>query len=553
MTGQANFLQSLGWAVLNSLWQLALLWVIYQIITIILKTAKSSFKSSLAFTFLIGGFGWFIFTFFTAYLSGEEKTVVTSAFVNADANEQVSVWLQQTLPVASIFYLALLILPLLHFIRNYRYVQVIRKYGLTKMNVEWRIFVSKVSAQLNIKQTVRIWVSEFVTSPVTIGFLKPVILVPLAAINHLTPQQLEAVLLHELSHIKRNDYLINLIINFIKVVLYFNPFVKAFVKIVERERETSCDEMVIQFQYNSHEYASALLLLEKANYDSNMFSVAAAGKRKDLLHRIELIMGVHKKDILSFNKLAGLMAGLLCIIAINCLLLMSKPETGNRVISFTQISPAFYLVEKNLPETKDITKTVEKPSQVTNHPKQTGYSPVDPTSFVSYASAAVSPDLINTSLELASSPDLKRYQEDQVEKTMLESKKVLENIQWKAIEKSIADVFNSKEKEGLKASYEKQMDKMDWNKWESKLKLAYDKIDWDKINSQLAYAVNQIRFDSIQMVYNKAMSKLEDASKELPLNNLKGIPDTDINLKAIEQKKAINELKAVRSKKIVHL
>ena len=132
-------------------------------------------------------------------------------------------------------------------------------------------------------------------------------------------------------------------------------------------------------------------------------------------------------------------------------------------------------------------------------------------------------------------------------------RKVLENIQWKAIEKSIADVFNSKEKEGLKASYEKQMDKMDWNKWESKLKLAYDKIDWDKINSQLAYAVNQIRFDSIQMVYNKAMSKLEDASKELPLNNLKGIPDTDINLKAIEQKKAINELKAVRSKKIVHL
>ncbi len=97
-------------------------------------------------------------------------------------------------------------------------------------------------------------------------FFKPVILVPLAAINHLTPQQLEAVLLHELSHIKRYDYLVNLIINFIQTILYFNPFVKAFVKIVEKEREKSCDDMVLQFQYDSHEYATALLMLEKTNH-----------------------------------------------------------------------------------------------------------------------------------------------------------------------------------------------------------------------------------------------------------------------------------------------
>jgi len=426
------------------------------------------------------------------------------------------------------------------------------------MNVEWRMFVSKVSAQLNIKQTVRIWVSEFVTSPVTIGFLKPVILVPLAAINHLTPQQLEAVLLHELSHIKRNDYLINLIINFIRVVLYFNPFVKAFVKIVERERETSCDEMVMQFQYSSHDYASALLLLEKANYKSNMFSVAAAGKRKDLLHRIELIMGVHKRNFFSFNKLAGLMAGLLCIIAINCLLLMSKSEKGNRGISFTQISPALHLVESISPGAPRQVEKIETPSQIVNLTEQVGPEETDPNSFANYISTVVSPALISASLEEKISPELKKSQEEQVEKTMQESKKILESIQWKAVEKSIADVFNSKEKEDLKANYDKQLEKMDWEKWETNLKLAYDKIDWDNINAQLAYAVNQIRFDSLQVVYNKAISKLDDASKKLSLNDIKGIPDTEISLKAIEKKKAdvkkaLTELKAVRSKKIVHL
>jgi len=66
MTGQANFLQSLGWAVLNSLWQLALLWVIYQIAVGIFRTAKPSFKSSFVFFFLLGVFDWFMFTFFIA-------------------------------------------------------------------------------------------------------------------------------------------------------------------------------------------------------------------------------------------------------------------------------------------------------------------------------------------------------------------------------------------------------------------------------------------------------------------------------------------------------
>jgi len=63
----------------------------------------------------------------------------------------LSNWLQQILPVASVFYLVLLIIPLSHFIRNYRYVQVIRQYGLTKVDVQWRIFVKKVATRMGIK------------------------------------------------------------------------------------------------------------------------------------------------------------------------------------------------------------------------------------------------------------------------------------------------------------------------------------------------------------------------------------------------------------------
>jgi beta-lactamase regulating signal transducer with metallopeptidase domain len=181
------------------------------------------------------------------------------------------------LPVASLIYLILLVLPVFNFIRNYRYVQVIRQHKLSKTDVEWRIFVKNVAARMGIKKTVHIWLSGIVTSPVTIGYLKPVILLPLAAVNHLNTQQIEAILLHELAHIRRYDYLLNLVIRFIQVILYFNPFVKAFIKIIERERELSCDEMVIQFQYDPYGYASALLTLEKNNHHPKPLAVAASG------------------------------------------------------------------------------------------------------------------------------------------------------------------------------------------------------------------------------------------------------------------------------------
>lgn len=74
-------------------------------------------------------------------------------------------------------------------------------------------------------------------------------------------------------------------------------------------------------------------------------------------------------------------------------------------------------------------------------------------------------------------------------------------------------------------------------KWETSLKQAYDDIDWENINTRLSAAVNQVRMDSIQVVYNKAISKLDGVRKELSQNNLKGIPDSDITLHELERKK----------------
>ena len=145
--------------------------------------------------------------------------------------------------------------------------------------MDWKIFVKQVSYQLGIKKNVTIYLSELVTTPMTIGFLKPIILVPLASINHLSAEQIEAVLLHELAHIKRLDYLFNLFLSVAETILFFNPFSQLISKTIKKERENSCDDWVLQFKYNPSMYAEALLRIAYLQTSSS-FAMPFVGKNK---------------------------------------------------------------------------------------------------------------------------------------------------------------------------------------------------------------------------------------------------------------------------------
>jgi bla regulator protein BlaR1 len=577
---QSNFLQALGWAVLNSLWQMALLWVVYQIITGVFRKSAPAHKSSLATCLLAGGFIWFGYTFVSILLSkASGDTTLAAGFTSVEGNHQLNDWMNRTLPVASMLYLFLLVFPVLHYIRNYRYVQVIRNYGLSKADVEWRMFVRRISSQIGITKKVSIWVSEFVNSPVTIGFIKPIILVPAAAINNLTQQQMEAVLLHELAHIRRYDYFINLLIKFIQAILYFNPFVKSFVSIIEREREKSCDDLVMQFQYDPHGYASALLVLEKEMRINRPLAVGASGKKQDLLHRIEWIMGVRKQSVVSFNKLAGLMAGLLFIIALNAVLILSKPSTRTMPVasSFSALtSPLYFFTddfmssESEPQETPVILEEMPRPTIVntpaeekikkTKTPVRKEKQKIDMEAlaervnyFTSNPYAAAVAYVDHPAI-----PVLTPEQAKQVQGAIDASKKVLTEGQWREVERTIGEVLTSQQKDALRKAHKKQMSKLDWKKIEDKLSVAYNQIDWETINSQLAMAVNNIRMDSLNEVYAKALVNLTLVEKELNKLEVTCIPDTDISIKVVECKKkevekAINQLKTVRAKKVVHL
>ena len=583
--GQSILLQALGWAVLNSLWQMALLWVIYQLILSIYKNASSHQKSTLAALILSSGFCWFIFTLISIWISDSSSNhaLVSSSLISIEGNENVNEWLQKTLPVASLLYLILLVIPAIGFARNYRYVQLLRHQGISKADVKWRMFVKRIAEQMGIKRPVPIWISDLITSPVTIGFLKPIILIPLAAINHLTPQQLEAVLLHELSHIKRHDYLINLVITFIRTILYYNPFVKLFVKAIERERERSCDEMVMQFQYDPRGYASALLMIEKNNFISKPMLIAAGGRKNDLLYRVERILGIEKKSLFSFNRVAGLFAGLLCVIALNALLILSRPHNQNLSLSVTQFgNPFYFFLGDDADATEKPTQTeilVANKSEIVQpiinvarpkepiHLKETvltrpGYyhvASLSPDVKNEMESPTAPPAFMNVGYQAVEIPQLKQYQEAEVNQALILTKKVLEEKEWEKIDNNIADAMTDAEKEVVKSEYLSEVGKVDWKKVEDQLRISYDKINWDKIGDKLNAAIGDIKLDSMQKVYSNIVVELNKVECLIAKNKVENIlPDTDITLQKVQEKKQqtlnqLSKLRAVRARKIVHL
>ena len=98
--------------------------------------------------------------------------------------------------------------------------------------------------------------------------------------------------MHELAHIKRNDYLLNLMVTAVEMIFFFNPFCRLFVSAIRKERENSCDDLVLQFKYDPHVYVMALLSLEKSRHVDQPLVIAASGKNnKLLLQRVKRITG----------------------------------------------------------------------------------------------------------------------------------------------------------------------------------------------------------------------------------------------------------------------
>lgn len=172
---------------------------------------------------------------------------------------------------------------------------------------QWQAKLAALCQQLRVSRPVRLCESVLVEVPTVIGWLRPVILVPASALTGLSPAQLEALLAHELGHIKRYDYLVNLLQTAVETLLFYHPAVWWLSSQIRQEREHCCDDLAVETCGNVLVYARALAELEQLRGVAPQLAVAASGGV--LLRRIQRLVGNPARPSHRFESwLAGVIA-----------------------------------------------------------------------------------------------------------------------------------------------------------------------------------------------------------------------------------------------------
>lgn len=162
-----------------------------------------------------------------------------------------------------------------------------------------RIFKS-ICYKMNLKKSISVFESAIAKTPMVIGAIKPVVLIPMGLLTSMTPEQVEAILAHELAHIKRKDFLVNLIQSGMEIIFFFNPFVLWISSLIRKERELCCDDIAIELTGDKMLYANTLVKCKE--HSSLVYSMNFVGNRKLLLNRVKRVLGLSKSSLSTFDR-----------------------------------------------------------------------------------------------------------------------------------------------------------------------------------------------------------------------------------------------------------
>lgn len=191
---------------------------------------------------------------------------------------------------------------------------------------EWQARADALAERIGVRRKVRLLFSQKIEAPSAWGVLKAVIVLPTSIVAQLSPAQIETILLHELAHIRRHDYLVNLLQSVVETVLFYHPAIWWVSSVIRREREHCCDDLVVAALGSATPYARALLQIEECR--RAMPSPVLSAKGSNLMNRIARILGAKPAPV-RLSPLAAL--GILAIVLGGSLQVQAqttKPKTA---------------------------------------------------------------------------------------------------------------------------------------------------------------------------------------------------------------------------------
>ncbi len=246
-----------------------------------------------------------IITFITTYQPNAEPSNYfaqdIAAIISTQnlANNEVIAWYQEifdTLPYVSMLWLAIVCLLATKLLIEIYNVNRLPKVATTAASKELEQRVAELAQQIGLNKAPKLLISLKTDIPMALGWLKPVILLPVTMLSGLTPTQLDMLILHELAHIRRHDYLVNFIQTLVEILLFFHPCVRWISKQMRNEREYCSDDIAVNVSGTPVAYAKTLAetatLCNKHRHHA-IPTMAMAASGGDLKQRVVRLVDQH--------------------------------------------------------------------------------------------------------------------------------------------------------------------------------------------------------------------------------------------------------------------
>jgi len=303
----------LGATLMASLWQSVIVFTLLRLLLWITRDGTAAVRYTLSLGALTVLGLWFALTFYSRWQLQQQSLGYVWEAVRATtqaagpaapfSGHHVRDW--GTLDVwLGLAYVVGLLASSGRMLRDVIWLNIIQRSRRIPFDEAWARYLDSLAAAWRITRHVAVYLSEKIDVPIVVGFFKPVIYLPLTLVSRLPETQIEAILLHELAHVKRMDFLVNILETVVETLLFFNPLVGWISRHIRLERELCCDELVIS-RTDPRTYASALVALEESRQTPGRLVMAASGDKNLLFYRIKRLMEMKTKKLNVSQKVAA--------------------------------------------------------------------------------------------------------------------------------------------------------------------------------------------------------------------------------------------------------
>ncbi len=539
-----RIINSLGWTILHSLWQGLLIGSLLTLLLFIFRNHNAIIRYNLSVFSLVFIFGLSVMTF-TYYFNGEmqsgsseEYSAISLLNDNKESNSagtgqdvfkmiftsafrSISDTLPGKFPLITGLWLLGVFIVSMRMAGGIFFIQKLRSSCLDSIPEHILERFKKLSRVMNVRKKVLFCESYLIKVPSVLGYFKPMILLPVSAVTYIPVEQLEAIVAHELAHIRRHDWLVNMFQSAMEALFFYHPVVWLIQKNIRKERENCCDDIALTYSDGQVNYIKALASINEIPSGKGFPLLALNSGKYHLLNRVLRIL---KKGKMKTNLKDRLLAGLVLASATAIILL----STGGRFVSISTM-PVNPLDSNSTiqPVENSLISEVIQPAPVF----------MAGNSFITSPVRVSEPETVTPPLPVTVTDTTLKIKDNVVQRTFFRNGKEMD-MKMRIEKGKVTELIINGEKIPEK-DYEKYQPEID----QTLADVIHLEEDLSRANEQLS----QLDMEKIRMDVQKSMYEAQEKIKEI---DVEAMVERLENIQVPEIEQAMKEIQSIDTEKI---